>query len=265
MAIEITKTFVVNAPPSRVWDFLVDLQQVARCMPGAAITEKLDDRTYAGTMTVKVGPVSASYRGRIVFERLDAGARTAEIVATGQDVRGRGGADMRLTSSVAERDGATEVTAVSRLNVTGMLAQLGRGMVEDVGDQIFQMFSQRVRTELESGATATATPTPTPNSSSNSSSNSNANSNAGAGASGSPLPLAPAGERGGGEGASPTANAVASGEGVQRTGLPQDSALDLGEIGTKVAGRAAARTLNAPTPMWLTLLLVALVVYLLFR
>src|SRR5512146_2458745 len=150
MAIEIRKTFVVRAPPARVWAFLVDPQQVARCMPGAAITEKVDDRTYAGTMTVKVGPVQASYRGKLVFEQLDPSARSARLVATGQDVRGKGGADLRLTSSLAERDGGeTEVTTVSQVNVTGILAQMGRGMVEDVGDQMFRIFSQRMRAELE--------------------------------------------------------------------------------------------------------------------
>ena len=67
---------------------------------------------------MKVGPVSSSYRGKVTFERLDPAARTAEIVASGQDVRGKGGADLRLTSSLkALPEGATEVTAVSLVNV----------------------------------------------------------------------------------------------------------------------------------------------------
>ena len=90
MALEIAKTFVVNAAPDAVWSFLIDLPRVARCLPGAAIGERLDERTSTGTMTIKVGPVSSSYRGKVVFERLDAGARTAELVASGQDVRGKG-------------------------------------------------------------------------------------------------------------------------------------------------------------------------------
>ncbi|HVI95343.1 MAG TPA: SRPBCC domain-containing protein, partial [Anaeromyxobacter sp.] len=61
MPFQIDKTFVVRAPAQAVWDFLTDPQRVARCMPGAAITEQIDDRTYAGTLTVKVGPVVASY------------------------------------------------------------------------------------------------------------------------------------------------------------------------------------------------------------
>jgi carbon monoxide dehydrogenase subunit G len=128
-------------------------------MPGAAIGERLDDRTYAGTMTVKVGPVTANYKGKLVFERLDEAARTAEIVATGQDIRGKGGADMRMTGSVREvAPGETEVTAVSRVNISGILAQMGRGMIQDVSEQLFQMFSQRMRAELEQAAPA-ASPT----------------------------------------------------------------------------------------------------------
>src|SRR5438132_4704536 len=158
MAIEITKTFVVKAPPAAVWGFLTDPQRVARCMPGAAITDRIDDKTFAGTMAVKVGPISTSYKGKIVFERVDESARTAEIVATGQDVRGRGGADLHLTSSIKEVvPGETEVTAASKVNITGILAQMGRGMVQDVSDQLFQTFSQRMRAELE---TAAATPPP---------------------------------------------------------------------------------------------------------
>ena len=157
MAFEIVKTFVVRSSPEQVWSFLIDPERVARCLPGAAITGKLDDKTWQGTMTVKVGPVSSSYKGKVAFEKLDPSSRTAEIVAQGQDVRGRGGADLRLTSTLAQKSpGETEVTTTSRVNITGILAQMGRGMVQDVSDQMFQIFSQRVRAELESAAPAAA-------------------------------------------------------------------------------------------------------------
>jgi len=157
MAFEIVKTFVVRSSPEKVWSFLIDPERVARCLPGAAITGKLDDRTWQGTMTVKVGPVSSSYKGKVAFEKLDPSSRTAEIVAQGQDVRGRGGADLRLTSTLAQKaPGETEVTTTSRVNITGILAQMGRGMVQDVSEQMFQIFSQRVRAELESAAPAVA-------------------------------------------------------------------------------------------------------------
>ena len=159
MGFEIVKTFVVRSPPEQVWSFLTDPEKVARCLPGAAITGKVDDKTWQGTMTVKVGPVSSSYKGKVAFEKLDPASRTAEIVASGQDVRGRGGADLRLSSALVQKGpGETEVTTTSRVNITGILAQMGRGMVQDVGDQMFQVFSQRMREELEPQAQAATAP-----------------------------------------------------------------------------------------------------------
>ena len=157
MPLQIEKTFIVKAAPAAVWGFLTDPRRVAGCMPGAAITEQVDERTYAGTITVKVGPVSASYKGKLHFEKLDAATGSAEIVASGQEVRGKGGADMRLTSHLTERaPGATEVTATSQVNVTGILAQFGRGMIQDVGDQMFKQFTEAMRAELEAPPAAKA-------------------------------------------------------------------------------------------------------------
>src|SRR4029450_8249587 len=128
MAMEISQTFVVKAPAAAVWSFLTDPVHVARCLPGAAITSQVDERTHAGTITVKVGPVAATYKGTMRFERLDPAARTAEIVANGQDMRGKGGADMRMTSRLVEREArVTEVAITSQVNVMGILAQFGRG------------------------------------------------------------------------------------------------------------------------------------------
>lgn len=147
---EISKSFVVKAPAAAVWSFLTDPVRVARCLPGAAITNQVDERTHAGTITVKVGPVAATYKGTMRFERLDAAAKTAEIVASGQDMRGKGGADMRMTSTLIERTpGETEVTITSQVNVMGILAQLGRGMIQDVSDQMFGTFVAAARAELE--------------------------------------------------------------------------------------------------------------------
>ena len=155
MPFQIEKTFVVRAPPEAVWRFLTDPQRVARCLPGAAITSKLGDQSYAGTLAVKVGPVTASYKGQLSFARLDERERSAEIVASGQDTGGKGGASMRLRSHLEGRGpGETEVVTSSEVNVTGILAQMGRGMVQDVGDQIFAKFTSAMRAELEGEAKA---------------------------------------------------------------------------------------------------------------
>jgi len=155
VAIDIAKNFVVKAPRSAAWDFLTDPSRVVRCLPGAALTNQIDERTYAGTVTVKVGPVTASFKGTMRFERLDRESWTAEMVAAGQEVRGKGGADMRMTSQLVERTaGETEVTVTSQVNIVGVLAQFGRGMIQDVSDQLFQKFVDAARAELEPAASA---------------------------------------------------------------------------------------------------------------
>jgi carbon monoxide dehydrogenase subunit G len=150
---EIAKNFVVKASPDEVWRFLIDPRRVAQCLPGATITEQIDERTHAGTVTMKVGPVTASFKGTMRFDRIDVATRTAEIVAAGQDVRGKGGADMRMSSRLVERSpGETEVAITSNVNIIGTLAQFGRGIIQDVADQVFEQFVGAVRAQLESSA-----------------------------------------------------------------------------------------------------------------
>ncbi len=229
MALEIAKTFVVNAAPDAVWSFLTDLPRVARCLPGAAIGEKIDEKTSTGTMTIKVGPVSSTYRGKVVFERLDPAGRTAELSASGQDVRGKGGADMRLTSSLKPLPGGqTEVTAVSTVNVTGILAQMGRGMIQDVSDEMFQIFSERMRAELESDAAAPAASPPGPTASS----------------SAATAPAVP--------GSSPSAPPSVPAPVTPTT----PEALDAAAIGARVARKSAMRLARQPA-FWAVLLLIA--------
>jgi carbon monoxide dehydrogenase subunit G len=159
MALEIAKTFTIDAPRAAVWAFLTDPHRVARCLPGAAITEKVDDQTYAGTITIKVGPVTASYRGKVRFESLDEAAGTADIVASGQDVKGKGGADMRMHSQLTETaPGRTEVASTSAVNVTGILAQMGARMIQDVSDQMLGRFTQAMQAELATSRTSTPAP-----------------------------------------------------------------------------------------------------------
>lgn len=225
MGMQIEKSFVLNAPAATVWEFLTDPYKVGRCLPGAAITDKLEDGSYAGTMTVKVGPVTANYRGKMRFERLDAAAGEAEIVASGQETRGKGGADMRMKSRVAERaPGETEVSVVSDVNVVGVLAQFGRGMIQDVSDQLFQKFTTAMRQELETPAAAPAEAPP-------------AAAEMAAMPAPAPAPAPP-----------PPAPAA------------QEAALDLGSIGAAAAGRAAGRTLRRPG-FWIVVLVLALLLY----
>ncbi len=157
MAFEISQSFSLRAPIAAVWDFLIDPNRVAACLPGAAITGQEGADSYTGTMKVKVGPVASSYKGKLSFTKLDREEWTAELKASGQDVRGKGGADMTMTSRLTEQpDGKTEVSVTSQVNITGILAQLGRGMIQEVSDQMFQQFSTAMKAELEQEAAPAA-------------------------------------------------------------------------------------------------------------
>ncbi|HET6148200.1 MAG TPA: SRPBCC family protein [Polyangia bacterium] len=150
MALRFEHAFTVKASPDKVWAYLTDPYRVAPALPGAAITEKTGEGTWNGTITVKVGPVAARYKGTVHFEALDAAARTATIVAKGQDLSGRGGADLKMESRLSEKiSGETEVAMISEVNVTGIMAQFGRGLVQDVSNQMFQKFTEAARAELE--------------------------------------------------------------------------------------------------------------------
>ena len=144
----IEEKFTVDAPADDVWAFLTDPERVAAALPGAEITEKLDDNTYKGGMGVKVGPLAAAYTGTVAFD-LDERARSAVVHAKGQGKAGMGNADMKMTSSVTALGPAeSEVTVVANLSVTGILAQLGRGMMQHVSKKMFKEFTEVLGKEL---------------------------------------------------------------------------------------------------------------------
>lgn len=147
---KIEETFVVEAPADRVWAFLTTPERVAEILPGARLEERIDESTYRGGMEVRVGPMSADYSGTVTFEELDAEGRRAVIVASGDGARGMGSAEMRMESSLVEgEDGSTEVCVVSDVKVTGVLAQFGRGMIEEVSGRMFRQFTRDLRDRLE--------------------------------------------------------------------------------------------------------------------
>jgi len=158
---EIMQKFALNAPPQSVWAFLTDPYQVVSCLPGARITEKIDDRMYTGTVTVKIGPVTANYKGKICFERLDPQKHEAEIVGRADETKGRGGAEMRMVSCLSPVEGGgSEVSILSEVNLIGILAQFGRGMIQDVSEQIFQQFASCMKSKLEAAAPGGRLPIP---------------------------------------------------------------------------------------------------------
>jgi uncharacterized protein len=167
MAIRIEERFKVNAPVQAVWEYLIDPRRVVQCLPGAELTEVVDDRTFNGAVKVKVGSISVSYKGRVRLVEVDTAGHRVRMEGEGRESTGTGSAKMRMESTVAQVDGATEVVVRSDVDVVGRIVQLGRGMIEQVSHQIFQQFADCVRGTLESEAAvragaATAPPPPPP-------------------------------------------------------------------------------------------------------
>src|SRR5262245_6898614 len=139
MQVKLEKTFQVNEPVARVWAFLKDPTKVVTCVPGAQITEAVDEQTYKGTVSVKIGPSVTDYKGEVHIEHLDDQSHEIALVGKGRDVRGRGSASMKMTGRLRPlADGGTEVVSVSEISVVGVLAQFGARMINDVSDKIFE-------------------------------------------------------------------------------------------------------------------------------
>ncbi len=149
MAIEIRETFQVQAPIDAVWRFVMDPQQVVTCMPGAALDEVVDDRTFLGTVKVKVGAITATYKGRVQLTQVDQQGRSMQMTAEGRETGG-GMAKGTLSSRLrALSDGQTEVVAEANVDLTGRLMQVGRGMIQGVAHQLFQQFIASAKQRLE--------------------------------------------------------------------------------------------------------------------
>jgi carbon monoxide dehydrogenase subunit G len=149
MPMQIKKTFQVEDPIDQVWSLLSDPRRVATCVPGASITEQVDEKTYRGTINVKVGPSATDYKGELQIIRLDAENHEIEIVGKGQDVKGRGSASMKMTGKARPLEsGGTEVTSVSEVNVVGILAQMGSRVIQEVSNVIFAQFIKNFQAQL---------------------------------------------------------------------------------------------------------------------
>jgi carbon monoxide dehydrogenase subunit G len=149
MAIKIEKSFQVPEPADQVWKVISNPRSVATCVPGARITEVVDEKTYKGVIKIKLGASVTDYKGEAHIERLDDQAQEIEMIGKGQDVRGKGGATMKLTAKVrALPEGGTEVVTISELNVIGILAQMGSRMIQEVANQIFEEFTKNLRRQL---------------------------------------------------------------------------------------------------------------------
>ena len=156
MAINLKESFQVNAPIDAVWQFLLDPHQVAPCMPGAELDEVVGDDTFLGNIKVKVGPIVARYKGRVQFTRVEPSSHEIEMTADGQEAGGgtaRGTISSRLQALDRNR---TEVVAEATAEITGRVAQFGRGMIQGISQQLFREFAASVTQRLESPELATS-------------------------------------------------------------------------------------------------------------
>jgi carbon monoxide dehydrogenase subunit G len=147
--------FTVPAPVERAWSVLLDLDRVAPCLPGAAIEGTEGDR-HTGTMTIKIGPITARYKGTVKIEEADEQAHRAVMRAQARDSRGQGTAAATITSTMEEVEGGTRVRVETDMRVTGPAAQFGRGVMQDVSAKLMGRFADCLAEEIGAGEPAAA-------------------------------------------------------------------------------------------------------------
>jgi carbon monoxide dehydrogenase subunit G len=169
MAITIRSSFLVDAAPEQTWRSLVDIEFSAPCFPGAQLKEKLPDGSYKGAFTVKLGPLTFNFAGKFKLAEQDDAARTAVVTASGTDTKGRGGAEAKINVQVLDADGKSRVEVVSEVNLSGTVAQYGRGvsMIEALSQQLLNQFAKNLTKQIEAEsayvapeASSTSAPTP---------------------------------------------------------------------------------------------------------
>ena len=154
MKVRLEKQFPLPATADAAWAVLRDVEQVGACMPGATIKERVDDRHYKGTVTVRFGPATMSFRGEIEVLSLDPQTRTLRLVGKGTDSTGGSGAAMDLTARIEPvDDGTSRLVGESEVSMSGKAAAFGGRMMDTVADQVLKQFAgnfaERARTQVQ--------------------------------------------------------------------------------------------------------------------
>lgn len=159
---DIQNSFEVPLPPADTWTVLMDIQRIAPCMPGAELLEVIDAQTYKGKVSVKLGPVALAFVGTAKFEEVDEANHTARVKAQGTDSKGRGGAHALVTFKLTPVATGTRVDVSTNLNLTGSVAQYGRGagIIQSVAAQLIGQFAEALRAMLAQQGSATASIVP---------------------------------------------------------------------------------------------------------
>ena len=154
----IEDSFTVQTPVDRLWAFIQDVEGIAPCMPGAELTEVVDDRTWKGKVHVKFGPVQMAFSGTVVMEEKDDAARRATLSAKGTEQRGKGVANAKVESWLEPAgDDGTTVHIRSDITITGAAAQLSRGLLPEVSKLLTKQFADCLESKLNA---ETETPVP---------------------------------------------------------------------------------------------------------
>jgi carbon monoxide dehydrogenase subunit G len=169
--VQIENEFVVPTPIEPLWAYLLDVERIAPCMPGAELTETVDDHTWKGRVTMKLGPVSLSFAGTVAMEERDDAAHRVKLHARGMEQKGKGAANASVTSWLEPGDGQTTVKMIAEIQLTGAVAQLSRGLLPEVSKKLTAQFAEcleatlraeHVTAEAEAGAPAAERPAAPP-------------------------------------------------------------------------------------------------------
>jgi uncharacterized protein len=150
---EIFEEFRVRLPVDDAWRLLLDIERIAPCMPGAQLQE-IEGDEYRGVVKVKVGPITAQYKGTAKLESTDDAAHTAVIVASGRDTRGQGNASATVQLTLTAEGDQTLVSVETDLSITGKVAQFGRGVLNDVSGKLLGQFVENLERDVLSGEPA---------------------------------------------------------------------------------------------------------------
>jgi carbon monoxide dehydrogenase subunit G len=137
--VELTHDFEVGVPVDEAWNVLTDVERIAPCLPGAQLQEVEGDE-YRGVVKVKVGPISAQYKGKAAFAERDEAGRRAVLQASGRETRGQGNASATITAELSSSGDVTRVHLVTDLSISGKVAQFGRGALADVSQKLLGQF-----------------------------------------------------------------------------------------------------------------------------
>ncbi len=147
---EFDNSFEVPLPPEETWTLLLDIRRIAPCMPGAELTEVVDERTYKGKTSVRLGPVSLSFGGTVRFEEIDHAARKCRVAAQGSDTKGRGAANALVDFHIEPSGVGSKVLVHTNLTLSGSVAQYGRGVgiIAATAGQLINQFATALKAEL---------------------------------------------------------------------------------------------------------------------